>query len=99
MRQPHVAYLCSQYPAVSHTFINREIEQLEANGVKVSPFSMRPGSILAGATDFEVSQMKDTWVIHKQSLFTILMLRTARAPHALGGFAPRRASDSDRRAT
>lgn len=73
MSQPHVAYLCSQYPAVSHTFINREIEQLEANGVKVSPFSMRPGSILEGATDFEVSQMKDTWVIHKQSLFTILM--------------------------
>lgn len=72
MTQIHLAYLCSQYPAVSHTFINREIQQLENHGVKVSPFSMRPGSILDGATDFEVAQMADTWVIHKQSLLTIL---------------------------
>ena len=68
-----IAYLCSQYPAVSHTFINREIEQVEAAGVKVHPFSMRPGKVLDGGTDFEKSQLKDTWCIHQQSIFTKIM--------------------------
>lgn len=67
-----LAYLCSQYPAVSHTFINREIEQLQANGIKVHPFTMRRGSILEGATDFEKSQFKDTWVIHDRNKISIL---------------------------
>src|SRR5215471_13455283 len=37
-----VAYLTNQYPAVSHTFIRREIAGLEASGVSVFRFSIRP---------------------------------------------------------
>jgi colanic acid/amylovoran biosynthesis glycosyltransferase len=37
-----VAYLVSQYPALSHTFIEREIAALRAGGVEVSTFSVRP---------------------------------------------------------
>lgn len=37
-----VAYLTNQYPSVSHTFIRREIEGLEALGVAVERFSVRP---------------------------------------------------------
>lgn len=37
-----VAYLVNQYPAVSHSFIRREIAALEARDVKVSRFSIRP---------------------------------------------------------
>ena len=37
-----VAYLVNQYPAVSHSFIRREITALEANGVDVLRFSVRP---------------------------------------------------------
>jgi len=37
-----VAYLVNQYPAVSHTFIRREIAGLEACGVEVLRFSIRP---------------------------------------------------------
>jgi colanic acid/amylovoran biosynthesis glycosyltransferase len=36
-----VAYLVNQYPAISHTFIRREIDALERNGVTVTRFSVR----------------------------------------------------------
>ncbi len=37
-----IAYLISQYPAPSHTFIRREIEALRAAGIDVHTFSVRP---------------------------------------------------------
>jgi colanic acid/amylovoran biosynthesis glycosyltransferase len=36
-----IAYLTSQYPKVSHTFIRREIHELEARGHEVARFSVR----------------------------------------------------------
>lgn len=42
-----VAYLVNQYPAVSHSFIRREIVALEALGVSVVRFSVRrPGTLV-----------------------------------------------------
>jgi colanic acid/amylovoran biosynthesis glycosyltransferase len=37
-----VAYLVNQYPAVSHSFIRREIAALESQGIEVARFSVRP---------------------------------------------------------
>jgi colanic acid/amylovoran biosynthesis glycosyltransferase len=37
-----VAYLVNQYPAVSHSFIRREIAGLESQGIEVVRFSVRP---------------------------------------------------------
>jgi glycosyltransferase involved in cell wall biosynthesis len=37
-----VAYLVNQYPHVSHSFIRREVAALEAQGVEVERFSVRP---------------------------------------------------------
>ncbi|KQS04178.1 hypothetical protein ASG11_07875 [Sphingomonas sp. Leaf357] len=37
-----IAYLVNRYPAVSHSFIRREILALEASGVDVARFSIRP---------------------------------------------------------
>lgn len=37
-----IAYLINQYPKVSHSFIRREILSLEAAGVHVSRFTIRP---------------------------------------------------------
>lgn len=37
----HVAYLVNQYPAVSQTFIKREIHALERRGVRISRFALR----------------------------------------------------------
>jgi colanic acid/amylovoran biosynthesis glycosyltransferase len=36
-----IAYLCSLYPAVSHTFVLREIEALRSLGVDIATFSVR----------------------------------------------------------
>jgi glycosyltransferase involved in cell wall biosynthesis len=37
-----LAYLCNLYPAVSHSFVRREIEAIEQAGHEISRFSMRP---------------------------------------------------------
>ena len=37
-----LAYLCNVYPAVSHSFVRREIEGVEAAGHEVHRFSLRP---------------------------------------------------------
>jgi len=39
-----VAYLCTQYPAVSHTFVLREVEALRRLGVEIITFSVRRAS-------------------------------------------------------
>ncbi len=36
-----LAYLCAQYPAVSHTFILREVDALRRRGVQIDTFSIR----------------------------------------------------------
>jgi colanic acid/amylovoran biosynthesis glycosyltransferase len=38
----HVAYLINQYPSTSHTFVRREICALEALGLQVDRYSIRP---------------------------------------------------------
>lgn len=43
-----VAYLVSQYPLISHTFIEREIEGLRRLGTTVHSFSVRPPGALLG---------------------------------------------------
>jgi colanic acid/amylovoran biosynthesis glycosyltransferase len=37
-----LAYLCNLYPAVSHSFVRREIESVERGGHEVHRFSLRP---------------------------------------------------------
>lgn len=46
-----IGYFINQYPAVSHTFIRREIGALEALGVEISRYSIRPQT--DGLTDDE----------------------------------------------
>lgn len=37
-----IAYLNTQYPSLSHTFIEREVRELRARGVEIETFSIRP---------------------------------------------------------
>ncbi|HET9554967.1 MAG TPA: hypothetical protein VFP50_18520, partial [Anaeromyxobacteraceae bacterium] len=39
-----VGYLVNQYPRTSHSFIRREIQALEAGGLEVRRYSLRPGT-------------------------------------------------------
>jgi len=41
---PKIAYLCSLYPAVSHTFILREVNALRRLGAQIATFSIRRAS-------------------------------------------------------
>jgi colanic acid/amylovoran biosynthesis glycosyltransferase len=40
-RVPRLGYLCGQYPAVSHTFVLREVLALRRRGIEVETFSIR----------------------------------------------------------
>jgi colanic acid/amylovoran biosynthesis glycosyltransferase len=53
-----VAYLVNQYPAISHTFIRREIEALERTGVSVTRFSVRRahGELISAADKEEAGR-------------------------------------------
>lgn len=47
-----IAYLCSEYPAISHTFVLREVEALRRLGATIETFSIRrtpPERLLAAA--------------------------------------------------
>jgi glycosyltransferase involved in cell wall biosynthesis len=72
-----VAYLVSQYPLISHTFIEREIEGLRALGVPVHTFSIRPpGALLSDAMRAEAGRttvLQDSMAgIAKSSLSELL---------------------------
>jgi colanic acid/amylovoran biosynthesis glycosyltransferase len=46
-----VAYFSNQYPAVSHTFIRREIRAMESLGVKIFRYALKPGKNLVDDED------------------------------------------------
>jgi colanic acid/amylovoran biosynthesis glycosyltransferase len=67
-----IAYLVNQYPKVSHTFIRREINALEASGLQVSRFSVRGWSdVLQDPVDIE--ERKKTSYVLKQSPLALLL--------------------------
>jgi glycosyltransferase involved in cell wall biosynthesis len=52
-----IAYLVSQYPLISHTFVEREIEGLRKLGTEVHTFSVRPpGALLSEAMRAEAER-------------------------------------------
>ena len=56
-----LAYLVSQYPATSHTFIHREIEALRKHDVEVETFSVRLPS--KAEQESERQEFEQTWYI------------------------------------
>lgn len=67
-----IAYLISQYPAASHTFIRREIAALRQRGLDIQTFSVRrplPEEIMA-PVDYQ--EFENTWYIFPISPVTLL---------------------------
>ena len=58
-----IAYLCSQYPAISHTFIYREIESLRKAGITVHTASIRQPENLAVMTPAEQEEANRTLMV------------------------------------
>lgn len=77
-----VTYLSSEYPALSHTFIDREIQAVRARGVAVHTASINRPAHLDRMTDRERQEAGNTLYIKSSPLS---VLRThfrllARAP-------------------
>ncbi|MBT3378287.1 MAG: glycosyltransferase [Lentisphaerae bacterium] len=58
-----VAYLVSEYPARSHTFIRREIAQLRQRGAKIHIFSVRSTPAEGLLTDIDRAAFDETWKV------------------------------------
>lgn len=66
-----IAYLCSEYPAISHTFIFREIASLRSAGLTVHPATIRQSSNIGVMTPGEQQEAKDTFVVLSRTLPSI----------------------------
>jgi glycosyltransferase involved in cell wall biosynthesis len=78
-----IGYMTSEYPARSHTFIRREIEQLEQCGVKVFRYSQRKMSLSAALTDSDRDEIE-----HTRSIFPLRLLEVIAAHGASLKVAP-----------
>lgn len=58
-----LAYLVSQYPATSHTFIRREVEALRAKGVRLETFSIRRPSEAERSAPVDRREFDRTWYV------------------------------------
>lgn len=78
-----LAYLVSQYPATSHTFIRREVAALRRRGLDVQTFSVRPPAS-ADLSDDNRAEAASTFVILGQpaSAFVAAHLRALVAAPA-----------------
>lgn len=67
-----LAYLTSQYPATSHTFISREVAALRELGVAVETFSIRPPTRNELEDDVLRREAERTFTVLRQPLTTFL---------------------------
>lgn len=58
-----LAYLVSQYPAASHTFIRREVMGLRARGFDVATFSVRRPTGVSKLADIDRREARTTWYV------------------------------------
>ena len=75
-----IAYLCSEYPKVSHTFIRREILELEARGHEVVRVSIRRGEV---ADPIDQGELERTFLCLEQPAARLaagLIAETLRQP-------------------
>lgn len=86
-----IAYLTSQYPATSHTFILREVAALRAAGIGVHTFTIRPASDEELTDSAIAAEAASTFVILAQSWARIaaahLRLLAGRPADFARGFA------------
>jgi glycosyltransferase involved in cell wall biosynthesis len=72
MGDKRIAYLTSQYPATSHTFIRREVEALRGLGVPLDTFSIRPPSSSELADEVIARDAAVTFTVLRQPLTSFL---------------------------
>src|SRR5262245_34301658 len=63
MIRARIAYLVSQYPAASHTFIRREVASLRAQGLDIQTFSIRRPSANEMRAPLDRIEADNTWYV------------------------------------
>ncbi len=86
MTQKTIAYLVSQYPAYSHTFILREVVKLRALGLSIEVASINaPDRPLEKLTEIERLEAQAAYYVKPQGVFKAgLALGKTLASHPLG---------------
>ncbi len=80
-----IAYLASRYPAVSHTFIQREVAGLRASGVPVDTFAIRraeAGEVLSRADEAEARGTYALLPVRRSHLVRAHVMALCRSPRA-----------------
>lgn len=72
-----IAYLASQYPATSHTFIRREVEALRAQGANIATFSVRRPVGAETTSPADAAAARTTFYILPTSLFRLVAAHMA----------------------
>ena len=72
-----LAYLTSQYPAASHTFIRREVEAMRELGVDVDTFSVRAPSADETVSELDRLEAERTYYLLRQSLLSFVAAHAA----------------------
>lgn len=69
MNPTRIAYLVSRYPAVSHTFILREVRRLRSQGLEIQPISVNaPDRALAEMSADEFDETRRTYYLKAAGL-------------------------------
>jgi len=68
MKEQPIAYLCSEYPAISHTFIYREIQSLRKEGLTVHTASIHKPGGLDIMTPDEQEEARNTLMVLDHSI-------------------------------
>jgi colanic acid/amylovoran biosynthesis glycosyltransferase len=63
MASKKIGYLTSEYPAISHTFILREVEELRRRGVSIETFSVRPARASGVITETDRRERDQTFAL------------------------------------
>jgi glycosyltransferase involved in cell wall biosynthesis len=81
-----IAYLCNRYPAVSHSFVRREIAGVEAAGHSVDRYTVRrPGALIDAGDRAEEARTTAILAAGATGLGTALLRAALRAPRRFAG--------------
>ena len=69
-----IGYLCSEYPAISHTFISREIEIIEKEGFEVVTASINKTKNLDKMGKSDIERAGKTYFIKSENKLNILKI-------------------------
>ncbi len=81
-----IAYLVNCYPAPSHSFIRREIDGVQAAGIRVTPYSIRPAPANLPDPRDEIARTKTITVLDKGIITLLGSLIIEAIRHPLGFF-------------